>query len=266
VATDGTIHTHAGTHVGGFDGDGPTAATALQLNLPNGLWVRSDGTVYVLDTENGRVRRVATNGVMTTLFRAKADGSSLDGGRGLWVKDDESLAYFGNETRVRRWTPSEGVKTLASGFSELGTLYAEPSGSVIVCDRGAHYVYRVTSSGTKTVIAGNGTAIGGGNGFPALSTGLYGVRSAWPVPTGGMILLLHDGCQLWYMDTAGIVHLLLHGAGGRTHYGDGEFFYNLDEWRIGEGRSVTLDYGGNILICESDYGYVRRIRFQRMTE
>lgn len=265
VATDGTIHTHAGSHVGGFDSDGPAAATNLQLNVPNGLWVRSDGTVYVLDTGNGRVRRVATNGVMTTLFLAKSDGSALGGGRGIWVKDDETLAYFGNTDRVRKWTSSGGLSTLASGFTELGTLYVEPSGSLIVCDRSAHYVYRVTASGSKTVIAGNGTAYGGGDGYAALSTGLYGVRSAWPVPTGGMLLLLHDGCQLWYMDTAGIVHLLLNGAGGRTHYGDGEFFYSPDEWRISEGRSVTMDYAGNIIVCESDYGYIRRIRFQRMT-
>ncbi len=265
VATDGTIHTHAGTHIGGFDGEGPATATNLQLNVPNGLWVRSDGTVYVLDTGNGRVRRVATNGLMTTLFLAKSDGSALGGGRGLWVKDDETLAYFGNTDRIRQWTPSGGVSTLASGFTELGTLYVEPSGSLIACDRGAHYVYRVTAGGAKTIIAGNGTALGGGDGSSALSTGLYGVRSAWPVPTGGMLLLLHDGCQLWYLDAAGILHLLLNGAGGRTHYGDETYFYNLDEWRISEGRSVTMDYAGNIIVCESDYGYIRRIRFQRMT-
>ena len=68
VDTNGAIFTHAGTHVGGFNGEGPAAATNLQLNFPNGLWVRADGTVYVLDTENGRVRRVTTNGVMSTLF------------------------------------------------------------------------------------------------------------------------------------------------------------------------------------------------------
>jgi DNA-binding beta-propeller fold protein YncE len=264
VAPDGTVHTHAGTHVGGFDGDGPAAATNLQLHLPNGLWVRGDGTVYVLDTENGRVRRVTTNGVMSTLFLAKSDGSALGGGRGLWVRDDETLAYFGNTDRIRKWTPTGGLSTLASGFSELGTLHVEASGSLIACDRGGHYVYRVTASGAKTVIAGNGTAAGGGEGQPALATGLGGVRSAWPVPTGGWLLLLHDGCQLWYMDGAGILHLLLNGAGGRTHSGDGQYFYNPEEWRIGEGRSVTMDYAGNILICESDDGYVRRVHFQRV--
>jgi hypothetical protein len=264
VTPDGGIFTHAGTHVGGFDGEGPAAATNLQLNLPNGLWVRSDGTVYVLDTENGRVRRVSTNSVMQTLFLATSGGTSLNGGRGLWVKDDESLAYFGNETRVRRWTPSTGVSTLASGFIELGTLFAETSGSLIVCDRGAHYVYRVSTTGTKTIIAGNGTTTGGGDGMSALATGLYGVRSAWPVPTGGFLLLTHDGCQLWYLDTAGMVHLLINGAGGRTHDGDGQFFYNPSQFKISEGRSVTMDYEGNILICESDWGYVRRIQFLPM--
>jgi hypothetical protein len=263
VTPEGTIFTHAGTHVGGFDGEGPAAATNLQLNLPNRLGVRADGTVYVLDTQNGRVRRVSTNGVMATLFLATANGSSLAGGRGLWVKDDESLAYFCAETRVRRWTPGGGLTTLSTGFTDLGTLFVETNGNLLACDRGAHYVYRITPSGTKAIVASNGTALGGGDGAPALSTGLYGVRSTWPVPTGGYLLLTHDGCQLWYLDTAGIVHRLLNGASGNTHDGDGLFFYS-PEPKISEGRSVTMDYAGNILICESDYGYVRRIRFQRL--
>jgi hypothetical protein len=265
IATDGTIRTLAGTHEGGFNGEGPAAATSLQLNLPNALWVRSDGTVYVLDTENARVRRVTTNGIMSTLFNAKNDVSTgLGGGRCLWVKDDETLAYFGNTDRIRKWTPSGGLQTLASGFTELGTFYVEPSGSLVVADRGGHYVYRVTPAGVKTVLAGNGTVGGGGDGFVALQTGLSGPRGVWPVPTGGYLFLLHDGCQLWYMDTADTMHLLLNGASGTTHNGDGYFFYDLSELKISEGRSVALDYEGNILICESDYGFVRRIRFQRM--
>ena len=265
VATNGTIQTHAGTHVGGFNGEGPGSATNLQLNLPNALWVRSDGTVYVLDTENARVRRVTTNGVMSTLFNAKSDVSTgLGGGRCLWVKDDETLAYFGNGDRLRKWTPSGGLQTLASGFTELGTFCVEPSGNLVVADRGAHYVYRVTAAGVRTVIAGNGTASGGGDGFPALQTGLFGPRGVWPVPTGGYLFLLHDGSQLWYMDSADTMHLLVNGAGGTTHNGDGSFFYDLSELKINEGRSVTMDHEGNILICESDYGFVRRIRFQRL--
>lgn len=264
VATDGTIHTHVGTHVGGFNGEGPMAATAMQLNFPNAVWARADGTVYVLDTDNGRVRRVTTNGVATTLFLATTGGTALSGGRCLWVQDDGALAYFGAKDRLKKWTPLLGVQTFATGFTELGTFYVESNGDLLVADRGARYVYRITPAGLRTTIAGNGTTAGGGDGFPALETGLNGPRGIWPVPTGGYLLLLHDGCQLWYVDAASIMHLLLNGASGTIHSGDGLFFYNPNEWKISEGRSVTMDYAGNIIICESDYGYIRRIRFQRM--
>jgi sugar lactone lactonase YvrE len=265
--TNGTIHTHAGTHVGGFNGEGPAPATTLQLNAPNALWVRADGTVYVLDTDNARVRRVTTNGILSTFFNAKADVSTpLGGGRCLWVKDDETLAYFGNTDRIRKWTPGGGLANHATGFNELGCFYVEPDGNLLVADRGAHRVYRVATNGTRVTLAGNGTTTGGGDGQPALLTGLPGPRGVWPLPTGGFLLLLHDGAQLWYVDAAGIARLLVHGTGGNAfvHAGDGEHFYAPDEPRIGEGRSVALDFAGNILLCESDYGFIRRIRFQRL--
>jgi len=269
IATNGLIYTHAGTHTGGFNGEGPDMATNLQLNVPNALWVRGDGTVYVLDTGNARVRRITTNGVMSLLFYAQSDtNSALDGGRCLWVKDDETLTYFGNKTRVRKWTPGGGLQTFAGGFTELGTFYVEPGGDLIVTDRGGNYVYRVTAAGTKTAIAGNGTTSGGGDGWSALATGFYGPRGVWPVPTGGYLLLLHDGAQLWYVDSANIAHLLVNGLGGSVyvHGGDGQYFYAPDQYNIGEGRSAAMDYPGNIIICESDYGFIRRIRFQRLPD
>jgi hypothetical protein len=262
LATNGTIHTHVGTHVGGYNGDGPMQATNLQLNFPNAMWVRSDGTVYVLDTDNGRVRRVDTNGVATTLFYVDSGGDAIDGGRQLWVRDDEGLAYFGNETRIRKWTPANGLSTLASGFSELGDFYVETNGDLIVADRGDHHIYRVVPGVGRTILAGNGNTSGGGDGFPALQTGLNGPRGIWPLPTGGYLFLMHDGSQLWYMSATNTMHLLINGAGGGTHGGDGEYFYDPVQVKISEGRSVTMDYAGNIILCESDYGFIRRIRFQ----
>ena len=104
------------------------------------------------------MRRITTNGVMSLLFYAQSDtNSALDGGRCLWVKDDETLAYFGNKTRIRKWPPGGGLQTLASGFTELGTFYVEPAGSLVVGDRGGDYVYRVFGDGSCVVIAGNGT-------------------------------------------------------------------------------------------------------------
>src|SRR5437773_1529009 len=46
ITSDGTIHTFAGTHVAGFNGDGPASATDLQIYSPNGLFVFPSGVVY----------------------------------------------------------------------------------------------------------------------------------------------------------------------------------------------------------------------------
>jgi hypothetical protein len=52
--------------------------------------------------------------------------------------------------------------------------------------------------------------------------------------------------------------------GLQTQALDGAFFYDPSVPRISEGRAVTMGYDGNLLVCESDYGYIRRIRFQRI--
>ena len=66
VATNGNISTLAGNGVSGFSGDGGQA-TSAQLNGPQGVAVDSAGNVYIADTANNRVRKVAANGVITTV-------------------------------------------------------------------------------------------------------------------------------------------------------------------------------------------------------
>ncbi|HEY3915684.1 MAG TPA: hypothetical protein VGN61_14450 [Verrucomicrobiae bacterium] len=83
ITTDGRLHTVAGTHVAGNGTDASTPGTEVAMNVPNGLWVRGDGTVYILDTGAGKVRRLSTNGMLATLF---TDSNGINGGRGLWVK------------------------------------------------------------------------------------------------------------------------------------------------------------------------------------
>src|SRR4030095_4680659 len=63
VTPAGTIHTAAGTHTPGFNGDGPALLT--QLDSPNGCFVLADGTFYIVDLTNLRIRRVGTNGELT---------------------------------------------------------------------------------------------------------------------------------------------------------------------------------------------------------
>src|ERR1041385_442344 len=123
VTPEGKIITVAGT---GVAGDGPDGSPAVerQLSSPNGLWVRADGVVYIYDLGNSKVRRLSPEGELTTLFQ---DPEGLVIGRGLWVRDDEQLAYIASGTSVKRWTRADGVVTIAAGFIQLANLAIDRS-------------------------------------------------------------------------------------------------------------------------------------------
>jgi sugar lactone lactonase YvrE len=61
--TANNIYTIAG---GGDQGDGGPA-TSAQLNLPQGVTVDSDGNVYISDTNNNRIRKIDSAGIITTV-------------------------------------------------------------------------------------------------------------------------------------------------------------------------------------------------------
>ena len=63
---------------------------------------------------------------------------------------------------------------------------------------------------------------------------------------------------------AAATNLQLNTPNGLWVRADGAYFYNPSQLKISEGRSVTMDLAGNMLLCESDYGYIRRMRFQHV--
>jgi sugar lactone lactonase YvrE len=254
VDLDGIITTIAGTGIAGDDGDEPGPGPEHALSSPNGLWVSPDGTVYIHDMGNDKIRRLDTDGVLTTLFETPESST----GRGLWVAEDESQAYVSCGSNIQSWTPDGGTKTLASGFSSLGNLVVDPDGFVVATDRGGHTVTRVEPDGSKERIAGNGSTIGGGDGELALETGLSEVRGIWFHPLGGYFLATHGGGQIWYVDTDGIIHLFVAGDQDHSHSGDGERF-DTEGKKISEPRAITMDDKGRLLITENDAGFVRRI-------
>lgn len=255
IDRSGVITTVAGTNVIGDDGDDAAPATARRLANPNGLWVRGDGTLYVYDFGNDKVRRVGTDGTMTTMFVVGGSGA----GRGLWVRDDEQLAYVSAGTLLKRWTPDNGVEVLANGFVALGNVHVAPDGRVLVADRGGHRVYEIGAGGEKTAIAGNGTTAGEGD--VATSVGLNEVRGVWAHPEGGFFVCTHKGGQVWFVDPDGRIHLFVDGDTDHTHAGDGKS-YAAPGPKISEPRAVTMTPSGDVLITENDYGYVRRVRLK----
>src|SRR6266581_3883104 len=111
VTLDGNIHTVAGNNLPGFGDTNPVPATSVSLNNPNGLWVFPDGKFYILDRDNGLIRKVDTNGIMTLV----ADhGTPIPEGRGLWVSPDESILYYSAGNSVMRWDSTNGLAIFAS--------------------------------------------------------------------------------------------------------------------------------------------------------
>jgi sugar lactone lactonase YvrE len=66
VDTHGIITTVAGNTTTGFSGDGGPA-TAAQLNRPSDVAVDDVGRIYIADSQNNRIRVVATDGTISTL-------------------------------------------------------------------------------------------------------------------------------------------------------------------------------------------------------
>lgn len=269
VAPDGVITTVAGStegqnDVGGFDGDGP--ALGRKLNNPNGLYTLPDGTTYIVDLGNDRIRKVTPGGSLTTVV---FENDGLGGGRGLWVSPDQRLIYYTAKKKLRRWRWGRGTDTVGKGFEDPGNIDVAANGMVIVTDRnvdnepGAHRVWRVNPvTETKVAIAGNGTTSGGGSGFPALATGLNQVRGIACDAYGGYFLCtMKAPAGIWYVDTSGIIHLLVAGEGrGSTHSGDGVWVGDERfEAKLSEPRSVALGPNGDLLIATNDQGYVRKV-------
>jgi NHL repeat len=75
---DGTLQVVAGSGSAGYGGDGGPAVRA-ELDTPNGIAVAPDGTIYVADTANNRVRAISPSGKISTVA---GNGKGLSPGAG----------------------------------------------------------------------------------------------------------------------------------------------------------------------------------------
>ena len=167
VGTDGTITTIAGTGVAGFSGDGGSAAQA-QLNFPAGISLDSSGTLYIADSGNAAIRKVA-GGVITTVAGTGQQGYGGDGGPAVSAQLD---------------TPT-GV---AADPNVAGQFY--------IADRHNHRVRQVAANGTITTIAGTGRPSFSGDGGAGTSAGLDGPRGVAVTSTGLVYLADTDNQRI----------------------------------------------------------------------
>ena len=283
ITTNGLLHTFAGTHVAGFNGDGPGVATQLQLYNPNGLFVFPNGVVYLLDPGNHRIRRVDTNGVMTTVVN-DPEPNWYPSGRALWVSPDEQLIYYTQEFApippsiladgavVKKWTLGDGIEVVCSksvGFRNPANIAVNPvDGKLYVTDRAeddatkiAPGLFRIDGPDQRTRMTGNITQPLAADGQAALNSYIDGPRGITFRADGSYFLCGHKDGNVWFVDTAGVLHRYLRGLGRRDNYflPDGQHPPLIDQDYFAQPRAVTLAPNGNLLVVCNDSGYLFRV-------
>lgn len=267
VSADGsTLTTVAGTHQLGNGANSETTATDVALDNPNGLHVLANGTFYILDTGNRKIRRVSKDGICTTVIDHPA---GFGAGRGLWVSEDERTIYFCGAINltnqdVMRATDDGIISTFAtipSGTRGLGNLAVAPDGSLGITSVGDHRVYRVRwETDTPTIIAGDGTTIGAAlDGTPATSAPLNRVRGIAFLPDGSFFLATQKGGDVWWVDLDGNIHSFISGSdSGNDTGGDGLPRTSAGD-KISEPRAINLATNGDLLITTNDRGIIRAV-------
>jgi uncharacterized protein (TIGR03437 family) len=189
----------AGTNAAGFSGDGGQAVRA-QLNKPTSIATDAAGNFYVADTNNSRIRKITTGGIITTIAGKGGGAYSGDGGnatsaalnfpRGIAVSSNGTIyiADTGNHA-IRVLTPTfaaiSGVGNAASytpriSPGALATVFGTGFGnSTFVADDGRSW----PSTANAVSVQVNGVAAP----LYYVSPGQINFQVPWATPTTGTV-------------------------------------------------------------------------------
>ena len=186
-----SITTIAGNGTRGLTGDGGPG-TSAEVNDPFAVILDPAGNLYIADTGNNVVRKLATDGTITTVAGNGTQGFSGDGGLATqaMLNDPEGLGldsagnlYIAdlNNQRIREVSAATGIITTVAGNGNYGfsgdggpavsaQLYnpydvkVDSTGNLYIADETNSRIRKVTAAGIITTIAGNGTVGNSGDG------------------------------------------------------------------------------------------------------
>ena len=208
MVSNGIISTVAGG--GATVGDnGP--ATSAWLDYPAGVAVDSSGNLYIMDSDNHRLRKVS-NGVIATVAGTGVPGCAGDDGpaTGAQLGSAPQFALFGNP---------QGVA-------------ADPLGNVYVTDLTCDRVRKI-SDGTITTAAGDGTTGSSGDNGPAGSAQLS-VPEGIAADSAGNLYVADSGNNSIRRISNGVITTVAVGAG-----------------QLQLPSAVAVDSSGNLYIADA---------------
>ena len=230
----GIIATIAGTGVAGFSGDGGAAKSA-QLDLPTALAFDAAGDLYIADTGNHRVRRIAaTTGAIATAAgngieafagdNGPATAASIDSPSGLMLDAAGNLYIADTHNgRVREVSAATGVISTVAGAGVVGGnvqsfggdngaataaglalprgLTMDAAGNLYFADSANHRIRRISPTGVITTVAGQGMEAFAGDNAPAVAASLDSPQSVAVSPAGLLTLADSANQRIRQLDT-----------------------------------------------------------------
>jgi len=282
VDSTGTITTVAGTGEHGNKGDGGPAVEA-QLNAPTGLALDGAGNLYIADSGNHRIRRIDTEGIITTIAGTGERGNAGDGGPATRAKlnfpngmalDGAGNLYFSDRRnhRVRRIDTLGTITTIAGsggmkGYSGDGGpatlaqlnfptgIGVDNGGNLYITDRDNHRIRRVDTSGVITTVAGTGEEGHGGDGGPAVMAQLSGPHGLAVDGSGNLYIAETPNDRIRRVDTSGVITTVA-GTGETGHGGDGGPAVMA---QLSGPHGLAVDGSGNLYIADTWNDRIRRV-------
>lgn len=280
--TPGNITTIGG---GAADGD---LAIHTNLAVPRGIFVDTSGNVYLADTNQHRIRRIATDGTMTTIAGTGSGGYSGDGGQATEAKlssptsvfvDAAGVVYIAdaNNHRVRaiatdglittvagdgfddgfglgRFTGDLGPATIAS-LARPWDISVDAGGILYIADRENQRIRRVAVDGTISTFAGNGTLVPLGDGGQAIDAGFVFPSSVIVSNAGVVYIAETSGNRIRRVATNGVITTVAGtGVGGNTGDGGPATLATLLS-----PLAIYLDGADNLFIADAGNDRIRKV-------
>jgi sugar lactone lactonase YvrE len=278
----GNLKTIAGNGTAGYVGDGG-AATAAELNTPDGVNFDAAGNLYIADVVNNVIRKVDTAGKITTVAGNGTGGFSGDGGPAtaaelhgpFGVTPDAAGNLYIQDTlnaRIRRVDAATGIITTIAGngtfglsgdggpataaeVAEVQGARFDAAGNLYVAQCGPAAIRKIDTAGTITTVAGTGTDGFSGDGGPATSAQLNCASGVAIDAAGELFIADYLNNRIRKVDATGVITTIA-GNGTPGFTGDGGPAAAAE---INLPNDVDLDTAGDVYIADSGNNRVRKI-------
>lgn len=222
------ITTIAGSGMG-YSGDGGQALNA-KFKRPTQINVDAAGNIYIADSHNSRLRKISTNGIITTIAGTGVYGSSGDGGSAALAKTTFPAGVCVDLTGNIYFTESGGAFVSYTILPSLPPQFLN-----------GNRVRKIDVNGIISTIAGTNTTAGySGDGGLALSAQFFFPNGITTDAVGSVFFVDHGNHCIRKIDTNGIISTVA-GIGDTT----GAFYVNTNSGFVNVGDTATAGYSGD---------------------